>query len=200
MIYELTVKNLQSNYVIQQCILSYQRDRIGVAAVTRKKLGNSSDIENTGALNGIIIYIIIQQDIDCDSIAVPRMSRRCHEGKLLALVQHIGQNSDHGLTQYEFFDTSADALSGWNLSRQSGYMVIEKGGTRFHRVGHIHSIAAPVENLTFQHGLGPSVLSDIEWMPFFYHFRVKRFRDCLNRIIVLHRFEQIVGQQWSGQT
>ena len=92
------------------------------------------------------------------------MGRRGHEGKFFAVIQPLRQQSSHGLAQHMLFALVLDPQFGGNLRRHGGEMVIQEGRPGLHRIGHIHPIAAPGEDLALQHRFDPHVLGPVQHM------------------------------------
>ncbi len=75
--------------------------------------------------------------------------------------------------------------------------MVEEGRPRFHRVGHVHPVPAPGEDLALEHRLAPGVLGDVERMPPADHGRIDLRRDRGQRVVGPQHLGDRLGEQRS---
>ncbi len=86
----------------------------------------------------------------------------------------------------------------WHGEGVFSQVMVKKRRACFHRVGHIHTIATPSQNLPFKHGFNPHILGSIKWMTPFQHRRIEGIGNCFAWIIVFDFITAMFSNQRQG--
>src|SRR5262249_34553885 len=83
---------------------------------------------------------------------------------LLSSVNSTGDHRLGCLAQKVFFSKSTNLQGDWDPAKAFHHVMIKKRHAALNRVGHLHSVAAKIQNIIWQKRFGPDEEGLIQWI------------------------------------